>query len=66
VIAWTLLSLLFVNQDKHGNTLISNKSTTQIKGTIVENPGIEYGKRNRKKLNIKLKEYPDFIFKMNL
>ena len=65
VIAWSLLSLLFVNQDKQGNKLISDTSTTQIKGTIVENPEIESGKRNKQKLNIKLKEYPDFIFKLN-
>jgi hypothetical protein len=65
VIIWSLLSLLFVNQDEQGNRIIDDSSTTKISGTITENPKFKSGKRNKQKLNINLSEYPDFNFKLN-
>lgn len=65
IIVWSLLSLVFINQDEQGNRIISSASTTQINGIIAENPEIESGKRNKQKLNIKLREFSDFNFKLN-
>lgn len=64
VMVWSLFFLLFVNQDEQSYRIIDDSTTIQVRGTISQNPKINSSRRNKQKLDIKLNEYPDFVFKL--
>lgn len=65
VIVWSLFILLFIQQDYNGNRIINSKSTIEISGKLVNQPKLKTGRRNKKSIEIELKEYPSFNFKLN-
>lgn len=55
---------LFYKQDKRGNKLIEETNTILVEGRIARKVEIEKGRKNKKSLELRLRSYPYFIFKL--
>jgi len=65
IIVWSLFSLLFIRQDKNGNKIINSETTIEITGRLNNQPEVKSGRRNKKSIEIELKEFPIYKFKLN-